>query len=65
MECDKNFFELVCDMSRDELIDVIMLLTGFITMPSEKIRRFIKGCWSNRINYDSSKRNNRLICRYG
>jgi hypothetical protein len=42
MECDKNFFELVCDMSRDELIDVIMLLAGFITMPSEKLEDLLK-----------------------
>lgn len=40
---EKNFFEMVCDMSRDEMIDVIMLIAGFITLPSDKLEERLEG----------------------
>lgn len=43
MKKRKNFFDMVCDMSRDEMIDVIMLLAAFVTLPSDKIEKRLDG----------------------
>ena len=40
---EKNFFEIVCDMSRDEMIDVIMLLAAFVTLPSDRLENRLEG----------------------
>ena len=40
---EKSFFDMVCDMSREEMIDVIMLIAAFITLPSDKLEERLKG----------------------
>ena len=39
----KSFFDMVCNMSREEMIDVIMLIAAFITLPSDKLEERLNG----------------------